>query len=400
MAILTLLWADEDDMAELRQLTDCALAFSGKGRMVEKERSELLQLIKMNCVLVARHKDELMGYIAYVDCRRWEDLPLGHVHLHRLHCHPEGPQQEIREQLHERLVAECAKYNIRLLTATVPVERSYELDQMRKLHYELNELPQLLKRFPRHYHLQFKGSVKIKETQIVFIEDSLPGNAKDGRLAYAAENCLPLEVSYESWQTKGWIYLYEKSEVEVASLRIIAMTEHNIVHKDKHHRFEAQRLFENALEIAKRLHAKRVTAYFAPTLELADNPFDRALDAFATFGEMAKSLELKIDIMPSPPKSAPLFSSAEDVQNLLAALDNEELFGLRLNDQSLGKVETFLCNWKNGLAHLQISEPKEKPPFSKWWELLGNQPQIISILCPKIDETHSTADLIDELRTT
>ena len=401
VANLTFRWAIEDDMAELRQLTDCSLVFLGKQeRMGEKERLELLQLIKMNCVLIARQDNELIGYLAYVDCRRFEELPQGQVHLYRLHCHPDGPQKEVRDQLHERLVAECAKYNIAMLTTAVPIESNYELDQIRELQYELAELPQLLKRFPRHYHFQFKGSVKVKETQMVFIEDSLPGKAKDGRLAYAAEHALPLEVSYESWQTKGWIYLYEESEVEVLSLRVIAMTEHHILHKDKHHRFEAQRLFENALEIAKRLQAKRVTAYFAPTLELADNPFERALDTFSEMGELAKSLELKIDIMPSPPKSAPLFSSAQDVQNLLTALDNDELFGLRLDDQYLGNVESFLSKWKSGMAHLQLSEPGDKPPLSKWWELLGNQPQIISVFCPLNDEAKSTAQLIDKLRAT
>ena len=392
-------WANENDMAELRQLTDCALAHAGRQeRMGEKERQELLQLIRTQCVLIALREDFLMGYLAYTDCRRWEELPRGLVHLTTLHCHPEATD-EVREELHKMLVTECGKYNIEKLTAAVPFEDNLGLVQMRGLGYELGDTPQLLKRFPLHHHLVFKGELKTKEIDIVFLEDSLPAKAKDGRVAFAKEHSLPLEVSYESWETKGWIYLYEEFDVEVISLRAIAMTEHHLLHKDKHHRFEAKRLLENSMEVGRRLGAKRVTAFFAPSLELADNPFDRAVDLFSEFAEQARALDLKIDIMAAPRRSSPFFSTTEDVQQLLDALDDDETFGLRLNSDEQPDLDSFFTKWKREVAHLQLNELENKPDFERWWDLLGSRPDIVTIICPRGDDANLTIRLLDELRT-
>ncbi len=391
-------WATEEDMTQITRLTEAALAFSGsKERMDEPTRQELLHLVRLQCVLLLKDEDELAGFLAYADCRRWEDLPRGQVHLLHLHNHPDYDRAAVITSLLDRIARECNKHGIPLLTIAVPVEREHQHDELREKGYENDDLPQLLRRYPRHHHLVFRGEVKSENSTLIFLEDSLPGRARDGRLAFAKEQELTLEVSYESWETKGWVFLYEEAEVEVHSICAIAMTEHHLLHKEKYHRHEAERLLLGSMDVATRLGAKRVTALFTAGLDLADQPFERAVDFFGPMAERARDRELQIDIMAAPPRSCPIFSNPQEVLQLLKALEAPDVFGMRINASDLKKPTDFFSQWKTPIHVLQIDEMDKETPLKKWLRPEG-LPELISIAFPQTDEPGEIVELINKLK--
>mgnify|MGYP006280728635 FL=1 len=331
--------AKERDMAKITALAQAAKSKEENSHVEfrERERLELLHLLRLGSVYVLREDESISGFLAYSDCRRWPELPRAHVHLLYLLASPELEDEEketrVLRELHDHLVNECQRHGVQRLSSASRREDFRTKEKLVSLSYQNCYRPELSQRFPRQLHFCFpldEAGMRV-ESQILLMEDSLPRRDKQARLHFAKERELSLEVSYASWQSKGYIPLYEEFEVPTPSVAAIGMTEHHFLHESLYHRDEAQRLLSGALDMAERLSAKRVAVFIAESDDIADRPFERALEFFAPFVDEARSRELIMDITARPSKGPHSFGSPEDIQSVLAALDGEGVIALRLD---------------------------------------------------------------------
>jgi len=382
-------WATPDDMPELVRVSLAAGAAAGRGENAcpEGRRHALAVRVELGCVLVARLADDVVGYAAMTDGRLWRELEHGHVHLTCLVLHPDAPRRLVVAALHERLVVECRKRSLPRLTMAPSRGDDRALAEARSLGYTETDLPVLMRRLAGCSLLQFEGALRERTVPFAFAERALPGSTRDERLAWARAETLPLEIPYESWQSRGWLPLYRAASVEVAAVRAAAMIEHPPVHRERHHRQEARRHLDDALDFAGRLGVRRVVVLPCWGDDVADGPLERAVEFFDAVADRARSMGCRLAVEHASPRLSAAFTSPDDVRTLLDCLAAPDVFELlvdtgRLLDADV-TPEDFFRRWHRPVDVIRVTgrrdEPPQPPALTDWLDSLGGRPRLVTI---------------------
>lgn len=155
-------------------------------------------------------------------------------------------------------------------------------------------------------------------------------------------------------------------------------------------RQQAVRHVEEALETADRLGVGRVLTIACYGHELADSPFERALDFFDRVGRRARALGRRIVVEPLSSRRAAAFVEPQEVEAVLGELDQDDVFGLCLDTGHLldqGHDEGRDCTPGRLLEavtlpveELQLRGADSRPPLDlslDAWLVLDPPPQLL-----------------------
>jgi hypothetical protein len=219
---------------------------------------------------------------------------------------------------------------------------------------------------------------------LAYTEDSLPQSTQANRFAATQQHNLALEVanrgdfSLEPYQTAG---------MPITTMQAYLMHEFHPLHPDADHRRQAVQHVESTLELAARLDAPRILTVCGFGHELADSPFERALDFFDQLANDAKQRGIEILIEPLSPKRAGALTYPNDVVRLLKTLDQPQVFALALDTGHLldsgFELDQFFRHWNFPIRELQLKgkgsfPPDSTLPLAQWLQSL---PQLPDVLC-------------------
>jgi hypothetical protein len=219
---------------------------------------------------------------------------------------------------------------------------------------------------------------------LAYTEDSLPQLVQADRFLTIRQHRLALEVanrenlSIESYRTAG---------VPVTTVQAYLMHEFHPLHPDAAHRQQAVQHVQLTLKLAAQLDAPRILTVCGFGREIADSPFERALDFFDQLSNDAKQKGIEILIEPLSPKRAGALTHPNDVVRLLKTLNQPQVFALALDTghllDSSFELDQFFRHWDFPIRELQLkgkgsSPPDPTLPLARWLQSL---PQLPDVLC-------------------
>lgn len=220
---------------------------------------------------------------------------------------------------------------------------------------------------------------------LAYDENSLPANTWAEKLHLAAKENLALEIANTGNLD---ISIYQRSGIPVVSVQAYAMHEFHPLHRDISHRQQAWQHVRETLQIAAQLNVLRIITVCGFGFDLIDNPFERALDFFASLVIPAKEVGVQIMIEPLSPRRVGVLTNPREIVRLIEIIDEPEVFSLVLDTGHLidsgYDLDTFFLNWNYPIAELQLkgalsTPPNVNMPVKAWLEALEQLPKVVCV---------------------
>lgn len=215
---------------------------------------------------------------------------------------------------------------------------------------------------------------------LAWVEHALPGAAAE-RLALARRLDLGLELACRDGAVP------DAGGLPVVCVQAWDLHREHALHREAAARERAREHVLAALTHAERLGAPRALAVCGFGHELADAPFERALEFFAGLAGAARERGLRIAIEPLSPARAAAFADPTEVARLLALLP-ADVYGLALDVGHLLDAGRDPARVLAGLAspveELQLRGPASDPPadgrtLAQWAALGRRAPEAIVV---------------------
>jgi sugar phosphate isomerase/epimerase len=218
---------------------------------------------------------------------------------------------------------------------------------------------------------------------LAYDESAIPATSLRERLELAVKENLALEIA-----NKGNLEVELYRQSAIATVQAYAMHEFHPLHRDRLHRQEAFRHVCETLQLAACLNAPRIVTVCGFGYELADRPFERALEFFRSLVVPAKDLGIRIMIEPLSPRRAAALTDPHEIATLIESLHEPEVFSLMLDTGHLTDsgfdLDSFFQNWNLPIEELQLkgaisAPPQASIPVKAWLEALPELPSVVCV---------------------
>ena len=192
----------------------------------------------------------------------------------------------------------------------------------------------------------------------------MPGAGQRGRLTLAAECGLALEVA--NTRAAFDSEPYREHGVRIAAVQAYAMHEVHPLHPDSERRKAALPHVLDTLQLAAGLGAPWAVTVCGFGQQLADRPFERSLEFFASLVPHARSMGVRVLIEPLSPLRAAAMHDPHTIADLLVAIDAPDALALLLDtghllDTGLD-LQEFFDSWAHPVQALQLKGSGSAPP--------------------------------------
>lgn len=241
-------------------------------------------------------------------------------------------------------------------------------------------------------------------TLLAYVETCLPGTSAAERLWLARAEGLALELADD-----GALDPEPYRGTPIAALQVFRLHEDPPLHRDRWRRQEAAKHVAATLELAARMGVPRAVVICAYGSDLADAPFERALEFLAAFERPARDVGVQLLIEPLSPLRTPVLNDPTDIARLVTELAAPAVFAPLLDTGHLldggFDPETILREWRHPLGELQLRGARSAPPpleitLEKWLPALTALPPVISVEHRESIEEPAWRDLVRALRET
>lgn len=223
------------------------------------------------------------------------------------------------------------------------------------------------------------------EPVLAYAESSLPVASLPDRLELLLREGLALEVAN---QGNVLVEAYRQAGVQISAVQAYRMHDVHPLHRDRHARQAAVTHVRETLELAAELGAPRIVTVCGFGHELADRPFDRAVDFFHQFADPAKKLGVRVAIEPLSPIRCGALTNPREIADLIDILGDPEVFSMLLDTGHLAdsgiELNSFFRHWNRPIEELQLKGPRSQPPtpampISQWLKALPNPPAVVCV---------------------
>lgn len=246
-----------------------------------------------------------------------------------------------------------------------------------------------------------------KPPLLAYVEPHLPAATPAARLALAREHHLALELADDgALETEPYL----RAGLPISSLQAYRLRQDPPTHRDRHRRREAARHLGQTLERAARLAVPRVITVCAHGEEIADRPFERALDFYAAFERRARDGGVRLLLEAVSPLKAAALTDPAEIARLVEILGAPEAFGLVLDTGHLADgsdpgsdLDAFFRAWGRPLEELQLRGPGDAPPrpdlpLPRWLAALPGPPAVVAVEHPQPIAEAAFRELLEALR--
>lgn len=220
---------------------------------------------------------------------------------------------------------------------------------------------------------------------IAYTEASLPSSPQLERFAALQRWGLALEIA-----NCGAVPIedYQQAGIPIAAVQAYLMHDFHPLHPDPEHRRQAIPHVKETLALAAQLSAPRIVTVCGFGHQLADAPFERSLEFFASLAGSAKALGVRIMIEPLSPKRLGAMTHPEEIARLVNSLNQPDVFSILLDtghllDSGL-ELNEFFASWPYAIEELQLkgrnsAPPDQTMPITDWLDVMHPPPSVVCI---------------------
>jgi hypothetical protein len=185
----------------------------------------------------------------------------------------------------------------------------------------------------------------------------------DEVMRFAREQDLALELADDGkLDAAAW----KASGIEVATVQAWWLHEAHPLHPDPLLRERATARIQETLALTVRLGAPRMLGVCGFGDDVADRPFERSLDFFATLTQPARDAGITVLLEPLSPRRCSAMWDPAEIVRLYDALDAPDVFELCLDTGHLVDsgidLEPFFAAFGRPVAEIQLKGPLSAPP--------------------------------------
>lgn len=220
---------------------------------------------------------------------------------------------------------------------------------------------------------------------IAYTEDSLPAVSPAERFAVIKQWGLAVEIA-----NRGNLSVadYQQAGVMIAAVQAYQMHQFHPLHPDLEYRRQAVGHVKDTLTLAAQLHAPHIITVCGFGHDLADLPFERSLEFFASVADQARALGVRILIEPLSPKRVGAMAHPDEVAQLVRHLSQPEVFSMVLDTGHLLdsgiNLEAFFSTWQHPIEELQLKGINSSPPddtlaIEHWLNKMSSLPAVLCV---------------------
>lgn len=218
--------------------------------------------------------------------------------------------------------------------------------------------------------------------KLAYVAHQLTGDSVDARLALARRLDLALEVA-----DGPELETCARSGLEITTLQAFGMHALHPLHEGADERARARPYVLAVLERAARWNVPRVLTACGFHPAVADRALERCVEFYAGLSARARQLGITLLVEPLSPLRAGALNVPEDVDRLIAALD-DDAFAAALDVGHLIDAERepldVLRRWQSPVRELQLRgarsrAPDPDQPFDELVAALAAEPEVIAI---------------------